>query len=188
MRQHFPLALGVIVVASSLSLAAQTTKQPTSSMKKTAQSTANAAVNADQHFVMEAYEGGMAEVALGQLATEKASNPKVKEFGQRMVTDHGKANDELKSIASKKNLTLPTEVDSKHQAAYDKLAKLSGSDFDKAYIDAMVKDHDEDVKEFKKATSTAGMDADLKAWAEKTLGVIQEHDHLAHQDKDSVKK
>jgi putative membrane protein len=143
---------------------------------------------ADRTFVEKAASGGMAEVKMGKLAVDKGTSPTVKQFGQKMVDDHGKANDELKSIASKKNLTLPTEVDSKHQAAYDKLAKLSGSDFDKAYIDAMVKDHDEDVKEFKKATSTAGMDADLKAWAEKTLGVIQEHDHLAHQDKDSVKK
>lgn len=174
MRQHFPLALGVIVVASSLSLAAQTTKQPTSSMKKTAQSTANAAVNADQHFVMEAYEGGMAEVALGQLATEKASNPKVKEFGQRMVTDHGKANDELKTLAASKNITLPTKLSAKNQATKDRLSKLSGSAFDRAYINDMVKDHQADSAAFHKAANTA-QDPDIKAWAAKTGAVVDEH-------------
>jgi putative membrane protein len=178
MRQHFPLALGVIVVASSLSLAAQTTKQPTSSMKKTAQSTANAAVNADQHFVMEAYEGGMAEVALGQLATEKASNPKVKEFGQRMVTDHGKANDELKTLAASKNITLPTKLSAKNQATKDRLSKLSGSAFDHAYINDMVKDHQADSAAFHKAANTA-QDPDIKAWATKTGAVVDEHLKMA---------
>jgi len=178
MRQHFPLALGVIVVASSLSLAAQTTKQPTSSMKKTAQSTANAAVNADQHFVMEAYEGGMAEVALGQLATEKASNPKVKEFGQRMVTDHGKANDELKTLAASKKITLPTKLSAKNQATKDRFSKLSGSAFDHAYINDMVKDHQADSAAFHKAANTA-QDPDIKAWATKTGAVVDEHLKMA---------
>lgn len=143
---------------------------------------------AEKTFVAKAASGGMAEVKMGQLAVEKGTSPTVKKFGQKMVDDHSKANDELKAIASKKNLQLPTEVDSKQQATYDKLAKLSGGDFDKAYMDAMVKDHNEDVREFKKATSTAGMDADVKAWAEKTLGVIEQHDHLAHQDKETVRK
>lgn len=142
----------------------------------------------DRTFAEKAASGGMAEVKMGQLAVEKGTSPTVKQFGQKMVDDHSKANDELKTIASKKNLSLPTEVDSKHQATYDKLAKMSGSDFDKAYLDAMVKDHDEDVREFKKAASTTGMDSDLKAWAQKTLTVIEQHDHLAHQDKDAVRK
>jgi len=143
---------------------------------------------ADRTFAEKAASGGMAEVKMGQLAVDKGTSPTVKQFGQKMVDDHSKANDELKEIASKKNLSLPTEVNSKQQATYDKLAKLSGSDFDKAYMDAMVKDHDEDVREFKKASAMSGMDSDLKAWAEKTLGVIEQHDHLAHQDKDAVRK
>jgi putative membrane protein len=179
MRHHFPLALGVIVVASSLSLAAQTTtKQHTSSMKKAAQGAANAAVNADQHFVMEAYEGGMAEVALGQLATEKASNPKVKEFGQRMVTDHGKANDELKTLAESKKIPLPTKLSAKDQATKDRLSKLSGSAFDHAYINDMVKDHQADAAAFHKAATTA-QDPDIKAWATKTGAVVDEHLKMA---------
>ena len=136
----------------------------------------------------KAAAGGMAEVKMGQLAVEKGTSPTVKQFGQKMVDDHGKANDELKTIASKKNLQLPADVNAEQKATYDKLAKLDGAAFDKAYIDAMVKDHDEDVREFKKAAAKTGMDPDLKAWAEKTLTVIEEHDHLAHQDKKAVTK
>jgi putative membrane protein len=143
---------------------------------------------AEKSFVDKAASGGMAEVKMGQLAVEKGATPAVKQFGQKMVDDHSKANDELKAIASKKNLTLPTSLDSKQQATYDKLAKLSGSDFDKAYLDAMVKDHDEDVREFKKATTTAGLDPEVKAWAEKTLTVIEQHDRIAHEDKKSAHK
>jgi putative membrane protein len=142
----------------------------------------------DRKFIEKAASGGMAEVKLGQLAMEKGTSPTVKEFGKRMVDDHGKANDELKEIASKKNFPMPTDVDSEAKATYDKLTKLSGTDFDKAYIDAMVKDHDKDVKEFKKEASTGGVDPDLKAWAEKTLTVIEQHDHISHQDKDAIKK
>jgi putative membrane protein len=142
----------------------------------------------DRKFIEKAASGGIKEVKLGELALEKGSSPMVKQFGKRMVDEHGKANDELKAIASKKNFPLPTEVDSETKATYDKLAKLSGSDFDKAYLNAMVKDHDGDVKEFKKEASTPGGDPDLKAWAQKTLNVIEQHDHIAHQDRDTLTK
>jgi putative membrane protein len=175
MRHHFPLALGIIVVASSLSLAAQTTKSHTSSMKKSPQTAATkAAMTTDQQFVTEAYEGGMAEVALGQLATEKASNAKVKDFGQRMMTDHGKANDELKALAASKNITLPTKLNAKQQATKDRLSKLSGSAFDRAYVNDMVKDHQADSAAFHKEASS-GQDPEIKAWAAKTGVVVDEH-------------
>ena len=89
--------------------------------------------------------------------------------------------------STEKQATSWEELPADIKATYDKLAKMSGADFDKAYIDAMVKDHDEDVKEFKKATATSS-DAELKAWAQKTLSVIEQHDHMAHQDKDAIKK
>jgi putative membrane protein len=142
----------------------------------------------DRKFVEKAASGGMAEVKLGQLAVEKGTSPTVKQFGQRMVDDHGKANDELKAIASKKDMPLPTDVDSEAKATYEKLAKMSGPAFDKAYMEAMVKDHDKDVKEFKKQVSMASADPDLKEWAQKTLAVIEDHDHMAHQDKSALKK
>jgi putative membrane protein len=132
----------------------------------------------DKKFIDEAAQGGMAEVKLGQLAAEKASSEDVKKFGQMMVDDHTKANEELKSLAQKKMVDLPTDI-GKHQKTYDKLSKLSGSDFDKAYMDAMVKDHKEDVSEFEKQAAR-GQDSELKAWAAKTLPTLQMH--LSHAE------
>jgi putative membrane protein len=154
----------------------------------TAESTDKSAMTdtGDRKFVEKAAAGGMAEVRMGKLAMERATTPEVKAFGKRMVDDHSKANDELKALASKKNLAVPTDITSEDKATYERLAKMSGKDFDKAYIDAMVKDHDEDVQEFKKQ-SQAGADPDLKAWAGKTLQVLEQHDHLAHQDKSTLK-
>jgi putative membrane protein len=129
-------------------------------------------------FAREAAVGGMAEVELGNLAKERASSSDVKQFGDWMVTDHSKANDELKQWAQQKNVTLPTELDAKHKALRDKLAKLSGDEFDKAYMHEMVTDHQHDVAAFKRE-STSGKDADLKAWAGKTLPTLQEHLKLA---------
>ncbi|MDB4967000.1 MAG: outer membrane protein [Myxococcales bacterium] len=140
----------------------------------------------DKKFVEKAASGGMAEVKLGKLAMEKGTTPEVKAFGKRMVDDHSKANDELKALATRKNLMLPTDLGPEHKMTYEKLTKLNGKDFDKAYIEAMVKDHDEDVQDFKKQ-SQAGMDPDLKAWAAKTLPVLEQHDHMAHQDKGALK-
>ena len=141
---------------------------------------------ADKTFVMEAAKGGMAEVELGRLATEKASNADVKQFGQRMVDDHGKANDELKSLASQKNVTLPTELDAKSKATQERLSKLSGDAFDKAYMTEMVNDHNKDVGEFSRASKTA-KDADVKSFAEKTLPTLQDHQKMAKEVAAKVK-
>jgi putative membrane protein len=127
---------------------------------------------------MEAARGGMAEVELGQLASDKAESSAVKQFAQRMVTDHGKANDELKSLAQSKNIMLPTDLDAKHKATKDRLSKLSGAQFDRAYMQDMVSDHQKDVSEFKKQ-STSAKDPELKAWAAKTLPTLQEHLQMA---------
>ncbi|HEX6974169.1 MAG TPA: DUF4142 domain-containing protein [Vicinamibacterales bacterium] len=132
----------------------------------------------DKTFATQAAVGGMAEVELGKLAAEKASNSDVKQFGQRMVDDHGKANDELKSWASQHNVTLPADLDAKHKATRDRLSKLSGEAFDKAYMREMVTDHNKDVAEFQRASKTA-KNADLKAWAGKTLPTLQEHQRMA---------
>ena len=132
----------------------------------------------DAAFAREAAIGGMAEVELGNLAKEKAASNDVKQFGDRMVTDHSKANDELKQWAQQKSVTLPAKLDAKHQALRDKLAKLSGEAFDKAYMHEMVTDHQHDVAAFRRE-STSGQDPDLKAWAGKTLPTLQEHMKLA---------
>lgn len=128
----------------------------------------------DHSFVTEAAMGGMAEVDLGRLASTQAANDKVKAFGQRMVTDHGKAGDELKSLAAAKQITLPTSIDAKHQAMHDKFAKLSGAEFDRAYVKDMLADHKKDVDAFTHE-SMSGNDSDVKAWAAKTLPTLREH-------------
>lgn len=133
---------------------------------------------ADSKFAMEAAQGGMAEVQLGKLATEKASSSDVKQFGQRMVDDHSKANDELKSIASQKGMTLPSDMGAKNQAEYDRLSKLSGAAFDKAYMRHMTTDHKKDVAEFQKE-SNSGKDSEIKSFAAKTLPTLQEHLKMA---------
>lgn len=134
---------------------------------------------ADKDFMTEAAQGGMAEVKMGELARTKAQSDKVKNFGDRMVTDHTKANDELKALAAQKGVTLPTDLGTEEQQTYDKLSQLSGPDFDKAYMDAMVKDHDKDVAAFEKQSKNA-KDKDLKSFVQKTLPVLKDHKKMAH--------
>jgi putative membrane protein len=134
--------------------------------------------SADRKFIMEAAMGGMAEVELGRLASERGSSETVKQFGQRMVDDHSRANGELTQLASSKGITLPTALDAKHQAAMAKMAALSGAAFDRAYSKDMVKDHNKDVALFQREASQ-GADADLKAFAQKTLPTLQEHLQMA---------
>jgi putative membrane protein len=140
----------------------------------------------DQTFAMHAAQGGMAEVAMGKLAAQNASSSDVKQFGQRMVDDHGKANTELMSWASKHSVTLPTDIDAKHKSEQARLAKLSGAEFDRAYMGMMVADHNKDVSEFQRASKTA-KDPDLKAWAAKTLPTLQEHQKMAQDINAKVK-
>jgi putative membrane protein len=135
---------------------------------------------ADQAFVKEAAMGGMAEVDLGQLAASKAADADVKQFGQRMVDDHGKANEELKSWASSKGVMLPTELDAKHKAEHAKLEKLSGEAFDKAYMASMVADHNTDVAAFQREAKAA-KDPELKAWVAKTLPTLEDHQKSAKE-------
>lgn len=125
-------------------------------------------------FMMKAAQGGMAEVELGKMAASKAQSPEVKAFAQRMVADHTKANTELKAVAAKMNATLPTEVSSEHKEMMDDLSKLSGAEFDKEYVSMMVEDHEKDVAEFQKAAD-GNPNADLKAFAAKTLPTLKSH-------------
>lgn len=132
----------------------------------------------DKEFVSKAGIGGLAEVQMGNLALSKSTSADVKAFGQRMVTDHSKANEELSQLATAKGVALPTELDADHKAALDHLTSLTGADFDKAYMKHMVEDHEKDVAEFEKASTTA-TDSDVKAWAGKTLPTLKEHLQLA---------
>jgi putative membrane protein len=140
---------------------------------------------ADDAFVMKVAKGGMAEVELGKLAAEKASSDAVKRFGQRMVDDHGKANDELKALAQGKNIALPSEIGPDEKALHNRLMKLSGPTFDQAYMKAMVNDHVKDVNEFR-MESKSGKDPDVKAWAAKTLPTLEEHLKMARETNGAV--
>lgn len=132
----------------------------------------------DKKFVWNAAVGGMEEVQLGQLAVQKASDPDVKSFGQRMVDDHSKANDKLKALASQKGVTLPTTLPSDMKKDVAKLTKLSGAEFDHQYMSMMVKDHKKDVSEFEKETKQA-RDSDLKSFAQSTLPTLRDHLKMA---------
>jgi putative membrane protein len=136
---------------------------------------------ADKTFFIKAAQAGMAEVELGQLAQSQGSSDAVKTFGQQMVTDHGAANDELKTLAAQKGVTLPTKADAASQALIKKLKATKGSAFDHLYLQqAGVKDHTAAVSLFTKASQSK--DADVKAFADKTLPTIKHHLDMAQQD------
>jgi putative membrane protein len=140
--------------------------------------TSRKAPAASAEFMKKAAEGGMAEVQLGNVAVRRAESPDVKQFGQRMVDDHSKANDELKQLAEEKGVALPKDVDAKHKADMDRMSKLSGAEFDRAYMRHMVNDHNEDVALFEREARQTN-DPDLKAWIEKTLPVLKDHQQTA---------
>jgi len=144
---------------------------------------ASAALEQDAKFAVEAANGGLAEVALSKIAEQKATNPKVKEFAKQMIKDHSKANDELKTLASSKNITLPSAPNEEKQKEAADLGGKSGSDFDKAYIAQMKKDHNQTVKLFEDGQKDV-KDSELKAFIDKTLPVIKAHEeHVKSLDK-----
>jgi putative membrane protein len=140
----------------------------------------------DRAFMTKAASGGMLEVTLGADAAKRGTHPDVKAFGNHMVRDHGKANDELKELAAKKGVVLPAEMNEEHKELVEKLSKLSGAKFDAEYASEMVDDHEEDIKEFKEAASEA-KDADLRAWAAKTVPILEGHLTMAKDLKAKTK-
>jgi putative membrane protein len=133
---------------------------------------------ADEQFVMSAARANLAEVELGKIGETKASNAEVKRFAKRMVDDHSKALDELKTVASKADITLPTAPDRRDLSLKSRLDKLTGGAFDRAYMRAMVKDHRHDVAAFRVEKMHA-KDANVKQYAASTLPVLEEHLKLA---------
>lgn len=128
----------------------------------------------DEQFLQKAAQGSIMEVRLGEMASQKAVAQPVKEFGGMMVKDHGRANQELNELAGLKGMALDTELDPKHQGAVDRFGKLTGEDFDKAYVKEMVSTHKKSVSEFEKAANSAS-DPDVKAFAQKTLPSLKSH-------------
>ena len=168
----------VALAMAAASAFAQTSSSQTATSGKTTPTASRAKAVHDQTFIKEAAAGGMAEVELGNLAEQKANSPEVKSFGKRMVDDHSKANDELKTLAQSKNVPLPTSLDATDQRLKDRLEKLSGPAFDRAYMQAMVRDHKKDVNEFRRE-STSATDPDVKRFAAKTLPTLEDHLKLA---------
>ena len=126
-----------------------------------------------ESFLSDSAEGGMTEVELGKLAQAKSKNADIKKFAQMLVEDHSKANTEVKALAAKKNINLPTGMGS-HQSTYDKLKGLTGDEFDEQFVENMVDDHEKDVSAFQKESQNSS-DPDVKAFAAKTLPVLQKH-------------
>ena len=164
------------IVVLGLAAPAFAGQQPTTAAK--ADKTTAYGKMSDETFMTKAALAGMAEVDLGKLAVEKAANDEVKKFGQRMVDDHSKAVEDLKTLAQNKHVTLPTAIDPHETALRDRLAKLSGPEFDRAYMQAMMSDHRRALNEFR-MEAKMGKDADVKGWASKTLPTIEEHVKLA---------
>ena len=145
-----------------------------SAAKTEASGSSSSVSTKDKTFMKKAAKGGTMEVAMGKTAEQSGQSDDVKSFGKRMVTDHSKANDELKSIAEKKGVTLPSK---------EPTVKWSS---DKAYITAMVKDHEKDMAEFQEEAKS-GSDPDLKKFAEETAKMVQEHLDLAKETQGKLK-
>jgi putative membrane protein len=139
----------------------------------------------DQTFATEAAQGGMLEMQLGELAVQNADSQEVKDFGQMMVDDHGKANQKLTELAEQKNLQLPQELSSEGQQHQQELRQLSGTEFDREYINLMIEDHQQDVASFQEQVQS-GQDSDLVAFAGETLPVLQRHLDKAQQVQQQV--
>ena len=133
---------------------------------------------ADTAFIKKAADGGMTEVELGKVAEKNGSKDDVKSFGSHMVKDHGKANEDLKSVASKMNVTVPDKVSAEHQAMIDKMSKTTGAAFDTAYVKEMVASHEKTIASFEAAKGKVGNE-DLKKFIDDTLPVIKEHLEMA---------
>lgn len=144
-------------------------------------------ISPDFKFAVDAADGGIAEVKMGELAEKNGSDKAVKEFGKRMVTDHTNAGNELKAIAEKKHITLPRMMGDKNQKHYDDLSRKTGADFDKAYMDMMVSDHKSDIGDFEVEVKN-GKDPELKEWASKTLPTLRHHLDMAQKTNEKVAK
>ena len=190
MKKFVTMTAVMCALALSSALAAQggspgTTGKPAT--QKPGAETKGQADSADAMFMHQAAMSSMAEIAHGKQAQANGSHDEVRKFAQRMIADHTKANEELKGLASKKGAKLPAELDQKHQAMQQKLEKMKGDEFDRAYMMHMVQAHKESVTLFQNEAKN-GKDADARAWAEKTLPTLQEHLKMATEINAKVSK
>jgi len=142
----------------------------------------------DAEFMMKAAASGMFELQASELALQKASSQSVKDFAKKMKDDHTKANSELKALAAKKNITLPTSLDKEHLDKIEDLREETGTDFDSEYMEAMHKAHEKDVKLFEDISEEDDVDAEVKAFASKTLPTLRSHNDMAETKKEAAQK
>lgn len=152
-------------------------QENTPATQKQAAHRANA--GGDEKFMRDAAEGSVSEIDLGKLAQEKGQSEQVKQFGKRMVEDHTKANEELKQIADREHINLPTNVYTRDANTLRRLRKMSGAAFDKAYAETMVQDHQEDIAKFKQEAN--GQKSSLQQYAQQTLPTLESHLKEAQQ-------
>lgn len=149
--------------------------------------TAGSSLSGDSEFVEDQLADGDAEVELGRLAEERATNPEVKEFARMMLQDHRKAGTELKQIASKHNVQPDEGEKNEHNDVRERLSKLSGREFDREYLKTMVEDHEEAVNEIEKKAEHAD-NPEVRQWASKTLPTIKQHLERAKQIQKSLEQ
>ena len=166
-RSNWIAIVVLVLVLAVVVVAAKTSHQPLS----------------DPQFAAKAAQGSLAEVELGRLAAQKSQSETVRAFGERMATDHTKSKANLEKIAAQQNITLPEDLAKDAQKNYEKLSKLSGPGFDRAYAQDMVKDHKKDVAEFQKEAS-AGKNEAIRSFAADTLPTLQDHLKQAREMKD----
>lgn len=140
---------------------------------------AAAADRATVNFMQKAGAAGLAEVQISRLALGRSNDQEIRRFAQRMVDDHSRANDELQRLARREGVSLPSRPDSAHRQAYDRLQRLRGNNFDRAYMDVMAPDHEQAVTLFR-TEARNGRDRDVRDWAARVLPTLQGHRQMAH--------
>jgi putative membrane protein len=148
---------------------------------------AKGTVSTDQRFVQKAAMGHMTEIRLAQVAQQRASSQAVKDYAERLEQDHSQALEQLKEVASRENITLLDELDSKHQKHIDHFSKLSGEQFDRAFMQHMIKDHKEEIALFERQASQ-GREPELKTYASNTLPKLREHLNMATEIQGDIQK
>jgi putative membrane protein len=132
----------------------------------------------EEQFVTEAACGNMAEVKMGELAAKKGQSSSVRQYGEKLARDHQEANQKLQKIAQRKNIQIPQEIDKQNQKSIDHLTGLSGTEFDKAFLQHAVKDHKKDIKKFEKQ-ACEGEDPAIRSFASEILPTLREHLQIA---------
>jgi len=181
---------GVLSVGMVFPAIAQTNQQTTSDQKanqqtKSRQKSTDQLTSQEKDFLNKAAMDNMTEIQMGKLAQQKSQNPQVQQYGQTLVSDHQNAQDKLKTIAQQYNVTLPSSLDEQHQGEANRLSKLSGTEFDKAFLQNQVTDHQNAIKEFKNISENA-QDQAVKQYASNTVPVLQKHLNRAQDLKQNM--